>query len=65
MNICAMELKQYPRFCADDTMLIKYRHIGQKRTRLYFGFKIAAINFQKLLNYNNSLDSCARKKETA
>lgn len=38
---------------------------GQKRTRLYFGFKIAAINFQKLLNYNNSLDSCARKKEIA
>lgn len=38
---------------------------GKKRTRLYFGFKIAALNFQKLLDYNNSLASCAKTEMTA
>ena len=28
---------------------------GKKQTRFYFGFKIGAINFQKLLDYYNSL----------
>lgn len=29
---------------------------GKRRTRLYFGFKIAALNFQKLLDYTDSLN---------
>lgn len=37
---------------------------GKKRTRLYFGFKVAALNFQKLLDYENSLVQCAPKTET-
>lgn len=36
---------------------------GKKRTRLYFGFKIAALNFQKLLDYAGSLDSFALKSK--
>lgn len=38
---------------------------GKKRTRLHFGFKVAALNFKKLLDYNNSLDSCAPKNKVA
>ena len=38
---------------------------GKKRTRLFFGFKIAALDFQKLLDYINSLDSYASNKKTA
>lgn len=38
---------------------------GKRRTRLHFGFKIAALNFQKLLDYTDSLDSYAPKAETA
>lgn len=38
---------------------------GKNRTRLHFGFKIAALDFQKLLDYINSLDNCAQKIETA
>lgn len=34
---------------------------GKKRTRFHFGFKIAALNFQKLLDYCNSLDSCVHQ----
>ncbi len=34
---------------------------GKKRTRFYFGFKIAALNFQKLLDYNDSLEKHAQK----
>lgn len=30
---------------------------GKKRTRFHFGFKIAALDFQKLLDYINSLDN--------
>lgn len=37
----------------------------KKQTRFFFGFKIAAINFQKLLDYNNSLNTCALKSKTA
>ena len=38
---------------------------GKKRTRFHFGFKIAALDFQKLLDYINSLEHCAQKTETA
>ncbi len=38
---------------------------GQKRTRLHFGFKIAALNFQKLLDYANGLELCTSKEEIA
>lgn len=38
---------------------------GKKRTRLHFGFKIAALNFQKLLDYTDSLSKYAPKKEAA
>lgn len=38
---------------------------GKNRTRFHFGFKIAALNFQKLLNYINSLDRCDQENETA
>lgn len=38
---------------------------GKNRTRLHFGFKIAALNFQKLLDYTNSLVECAYKKKIA
>ena len=38
---------------------------GKKQTRLYFGFKVVALNFQKLLNYNNSLEKCTSKKRSA
>ena len=38
---------------------------GKKRTRLFFGFKIAALDFQKLLDYTNSLDSHASNRKTA
>ena len=38
---------------------------GKNRTRLYFGFKIAALDFQKLLDYVNSLDRCDSKTKTA
>lgn len=38
---------------------------GKKRTRLYFGFKIAALNFHKLLDYENSRIQCALKMEAA
>lgn len=31
---------------------------GKRRTRLHFGFKIAALNFQKLLDYTDSLKKC-------
>ena len=38
---------------------------GKKRTRLFFGFKIAALDFQKLLDYINSLNPNASNEETA
>ena len=36
---------------------------GKLKTKLFFGFKIAALNFQKLLNFENSLDSYTLKPE--
>lgn len=44
-----------------DTMPVR----GKKQTRLYFGFKIAALNFQKLLEYNSSQNKCAQKDKAA
>lgn len=38
---------------------------GKKQTRLHFGFKIAALNFQKLLDYTNSLEQYAQKLQIA
>ena len=38
---------------------------GKNRTSFHFGFKIASLDFQKLLDYINSLDNCAQKIETA
>lgn len=38
---------------------------GKNRTRLHFGFKIAALNFQKLLDYIDSSDNCAQKSKAA
>lgn len=37
---------------------------GKLRTKLFFGFKIAALNFQKLLNYYDGLNLCTLKTET-
>lgn len=36
---------------------------GKLRTKLYFGFKVAALNFGKLFNYLNSLVSCTPEPE--
>ena len=38
---------------------------GKNRTRFYFGFKIAALNMQKLLDYINSFEKCALKTKIA
>lgn len=38
---------------------------GKKQTRLHFGFKIGALNFQKLLDYYNSQKKCAQKHKAA
>ena len=36
---------------------------GKNRTRFHFGFKIAALDFQKLLDYINNFDSCVPQIE--
>ena len=36
---------------------------GKLKTKLFFGFKVAALNFQKLFNFEGSLDSCTLKPE--
>ncbi len=51
-------------FNEDGTELVECIH-GKKRTRLHFGFKIGALNFQKLLKYSNSLEKCSQKTEAA
>ena len=38
---------------------------GKRRTRLHFGFKIAALNFQKLLDYTDSLNKYTPNIRTA
>ena len=69
------EFSEYARFRngveAIPSLLRRRYHVdkipahGKKRTRLFFGFKIAALDFQKLLDYSNSLDLYAPNKETA
>lgn len=69
------EFKEYSRFrngveTIPSLMRRKY-HVdkipahGKKQTRLHFGFKIAALNFQKLLTYTDSLGGHALKQKTA
>ena len=38
---------------------------GKRQMRFYFGFKIAALNFQKLFDYANSLDKHTPKTKAA
>ena len=38
---------------------------GKRQMRFYFGFKIAALNFQKLFDYANSLDKHTPKTKVA
>lgn len=40
-------------------------NMWEKQTRFHFGFKIAALNFKKLLDYENSLVHYTAKKEIA
>lgn len=68
------EFSQYARFRngveAIPSLLRRRYHVdkipthGKNRTRFHFGFKIAALDFQKLLDYINSLDSCVPKPKT-
>lgn len=39
-----------------DTMPVR----GKLRTKLFFGFKIASINFKKLMAFQNSRDNCVQ-----
>ena len=38
---------------------------GKLRTKLHFGFKVAALNLKKLLDYCNSLEDYTSKLKTA
>lgn len=38
---------------------------GKRRTRFHFGFKIAALNFQKLLDYSDSLENFTLNSKVA
>lgn len=63
------EFKRYAHFRngveAIPSLLRRKYHVdkipthGKKRTRFHFGFKIAALNFQKLLDFTNSSICCA------
>jgi len=69
------EFSQYARFRngveAIPSLLRRRYHVdkipthGKRRTRFHFGFKIAALDFQKLLDYTNSMNDYAQKSETA
>ena len=69
------EFSRYARFRngveAIPSLLRRRYHVdkipahGKNRTRFHFGFKIAALDFQKLLDYINSLDNCTPKNEIA
>lgn len=69
------EFKEYAHFRngveAVPSLLRRKYHVdkipvhGKKQTRLHFGFKIAALNFQKLLDYADSLYKCAPKADAA
>jgi len=69
------EFSRYARFRngveAIPSLLRRRYHVdkipthGKRRTRFHFGFKIAALDFQKLLDYTNSLAGHAQKPEAA
>ncbi len=69
------EFSKYARFRngveAIPSLLRRRYHVdkipthGKCRTRFHFGFKIAALDFQKLLDYANSIDNYAQKSEIA
>ncbi len=69
------EFRQYARFRngveAVPSLLRRRYHVdkipthGKRRTRFHFGFKIAALDFQRLLYYTNSLNVHTQKSETA
>lgn len=69
------EFKEYAHFRngveAVPSLLRRKYHVdkipahGKKQTRLHFGFKIAALNYQKLLDYTDSLYKCAQKSKAA
>jgi hypothetical protein len=42
-----------------DEMLVR----GKLKTKLFFGFKVTALNFKILLDYLSSLDNCVLKPE--
>ena len=67
------EFSRYARFRngveAIPSLLRRRYHVdkipahGKNRTRFHFGFKIAALDFQKLLDYINNFDSCVPQIE--
>ena len=69
------EFSQYSRFRngveSIPSLLRRRYHVdripthGKNQTRFHFGFKIAALNFQKLLDYVNSLENYTQKIKTA
>ena len=69
------EFSRYARFRngveAIPSLLRRRYHVdkipahGKNRTRFHFGFKVAALDFQKLLDYINSLDNCTPENEIA
>lgn len=69
------EFSKYARFRngveAVPSLLRRRYHVdkipthGKVRTRFHFGFKIAALDFQKLLDYTNGIATYAQKSETA
>lgn len=38
---------------------------GKLKTKMFFGFKVAALNFKKLLDYRNSFYKCALKPKSS
>lgn len=69
------EFKEYAHFRngveAIPSLLRRKYHVdkipahGKKQTRFYFGFKIAALNLEKLLDYTNGLEPCTLKDKVA
>ncbi len=67
------EFAEYARFQngveAIPSLLRRRYHVdkipthGKYPTRLYFGFKIAPLDFQKLLDYSNSLNQCTENQK--
>ena len=73
--LAKMEFKQHAHFRngveALPSLLRRKYHVdkiptrGKKQTRFHFGFKIVALNFKKLLDYENSLVHYTAQKEIA